>query len=439
MVNGSMTPQDTESDDTQKGPLVSVVMSNFNGSVYLEAAVASVLNQSHAALELILVDDASTDDSGTLIDRLAAQDERVRPILLRQNRGPAGARNVALDAARGDWMAIIDADDLIHPQRIERLLATAKQMGADAIADDLLSFGSADVAGQTLLDQTQAQKVQELTAADLIRSDTVGTGMASLGYLKPLIRKETLASLRYDETLRIGEDFDLYCRLLLAGARFALTPDPTYLYRRHAGSVSHRLSTPSLNRLITAHDALAEQAYKVRPEDRELQQQLGLRKQRLNRALRYQRLVNRVKAKGILTAWRPLWRHPYLLGDVLVSLKDRWRRMMSSARPNGSGRAVSVVLASKDRLQQVSAPPNALRIPAPDTSTPEADRWAERRVMACTLAKLASSGSIDVIAEGPAGLDALGYLPTWRSTRLALEKQDCETRLIPRDVVLDHS
>lgn len=421
---------------TGNGPLVSVIMSNFNGSAYLEAAVTSVLDQSHAALELIVVDDASTDGSQKILHQLATLDDRVRPIELETNLGPAGARNAAIEAARGEWIAIIDADDLVHPQRIERLLATAEQMGADAIADDLLSFGSADVAGQTLLWDDRAERSRRLTATDLIRSDTVVAGLASFGYLKPMIRRDALEPLRYQETLRIGEDFDLYCRLLLGGVIFLTTPDPTYLYRRHTESLSHRLSAAPLTRLIAAHETLAELAAIAHPNDRELRLQLARRKARLERALRYQHLVTALKTQGVLNAARHLWRYPGLLREMLNSLSDRGRRMMSSVWHRSSGETKTVVLAAPDRMDQVSAPPDAIRIPVGAAPSPNASTWSARRAMARRLAKLASRGPIDVIAEGPAGVDALGYLPTWRSTRLALREQNTGTTSIPRDAGL---
>ena len=121
-------------------PLISVVMANFNGAPHLATAVQSVLAQSHQNLELILVDDASTDLSPSVIAELAHTDARIRTIVLDHNGGPGHARNAALEQARGEWVAIVDADDQIHPERFERLLHVARTAGADIVADDLLQF-----------------------------------------------------------------------------------------------------------------------------------------------------------------------------------------------------------------------------------------------------------------------------------------------------------
>lgn len=128
--------------DFGQSPVVSVVMANFRGAAYLPAAMASVLAQSERRLELILADDASDDDSVAIARRIAAQDARVRVIASARNGGPATTRNLALDAARGAWIAVVDSDDLIHPHRLERLIVAAEATGADLIADDLVFFGA---------------------------------------------------------------------------------------------------------------------------------------------------------------------------------------------------------------------------------------------------------------------------------------------------------
>ena len=115
-------------------PVVSVVMANFRGAAHLEPAMASVLAQTERRLELILADDASDDDSVAIARRIAEADERVRVIACARNQGPAATRNLALDAARGDWIAVVDSDDLIHPERLARLIAAAEAAGADLVA-----------------------------------------------------------------------------------------------------------------------------------------------------------------------------------------------------------------------------------------------------------------------------------------------------------------
>ena len=400
-------------------PLVSVIMSNYNGAAYLEDAVASVLAQSHRALELVIADDASTDDSVVILRRLARHDARVKPIELSENAGPAAARNAALDAAQGDWIAIIDADDLIHPERITRLLAAADAEGADMIADDLVSFGAADTAGQTLLSHHGIDTPHQITPAAFYRSDGAATGLASFGYLKPVIRRGTLGPLRYNEALRIGEDFDLYARLLVTGARFMVVPDPTYLYRRHASSISHRLSVSALAQLLAAHDALPPVA------TRDVKRAMRRRRAGLSRALQYQQLVDALKARRWASATGQLLRRPGLLWLLGKSLAERRRKKTSKPEPDT---ALTVVLAAAAQLDAVPAPPDALCIKVERDRAPTA--------LAAHLAKLATQGPVEIIARGEAGLNALGYVPRWGRADLHLDAEAACHAALPRNVTL---
>ena len=127
-------------------PVVSVIMANDRGAAHLARAMASVLAQIERRLELTLADDASDDDSVAIARRFAAQDPRLRVIASARNAGPAATRNLALDMAEGTWIAVVDSDDLIHPERLARLIGAAGNAGVGMVADDLVYFG--DVPGR---------------------------------------------------------------------------------------------------------------------------------------------------------------------------------------------------------------------------------------------------------------------------------------------------
>ena len=114
-------------------PEVSVILPAWNAEACLSAAVESVLRQSFADWELILVDDGSTDGTGALCDTFAARDGRIR-VLHRANGGVSEARNAALDAAHGEWIAFLDADDVYLPAFLETMCSAAKSADADAAA-----------------------------------------------------------------------------------------------------------------------------------------------------------------------------------------------------------------------------------------------------------------------------------------------------------------
>jgi succinoglycan biosynthesis protein ExoO len=118
-------------------PAVSVLIPVYNGGQWLAAAIESVLSQTLSNLEVLVVDDASEDDTVRIAEEFARRDPRVR--LLRQhcNRGQAAARNLALASARGEWVAPVDADDEILPDRLRVLVEAGEQEHADLIADGI--------------------------------------------------------------------------------------------------------------------------------------------------------------------------------------------------------------------------------------------------------------------------------------------------------------
>lgn len=223
-------------------PLVSVIMPCYNSAATLGVAAASVLNQSLTAIELIIVDDGSTDATSQIAEKLADQDARVKPFRQSRNGGQSTARNLAMDVARGIWVAPVDADDEIGRDRLRLLYEAGAAGNADFVADGVHFVGPrsrgtpavlsvADPAGGVAL---------PLSFETLITSDIPLNGQCSLGYLKPMMRRSFLnrCQLRYDEDLRFAEDFHLYAMALLCGARFLLHPECHYFYNQTPVSAS---------------------------------------------------------------------------------------------------------------------------------------------------------------------------------------------------------
>lgn len=301
---------------------ISVLMANYRGAAYLPEAMASVLRQSHADLELIVVDDASGDGSAALVRQAMAQDPRVRLIEQPVNAGPSAARNRAVEAATGEWLAIMDSDDLMHPARLERLLAAATALGADAVADDMLFFGeTVDASGRTLLGSLALTAPKPVDARLFVEANSGRADLPPLGYLKPLVRRSAWGDLRYDEAVRIGEDYDVYLRLILRGARVFLLPEALYLYRRHSASISHRLSVAALEPLIAAHDRSARGL-----SDPALVAAMALRRAGLDRMLAFERLVAAMKGRQAGASLGALAARPGLALELARSVKERMQR-----------------------------------------------------------------------------------------------------------------
>ena len=112
------------------GNFVSVVMPAYNAAATLEASMRSVLEQSHAQLELVVIDDCSSDDSLAIAQRIAARDSRVLVLRLGVNAGVAAARNAGIQAGVGDWIAFLDSDDRWHPDKLRAQLEHMQRTGA---------------------------------------------------------------------------------------------------------------------------------------------------------------------------------------------------------------------------------------------------------------------------------------------------------------------
>jgi glycosyltransferase involved in cell wall biosynthesis len=231
--------------DTVEEPQVSVVMPAYNAAASLGTAVASILRQSLTSLEVVIVDDGSTDATFAVARALAAEDPRVKVFRCPCNRGQAAARNLGLTRARGRWIALVDADDEIAEDRLNLLSEAGEATGADLIADGVVFAGPRQPGTPARLPACEGLNGETTTLSleALIRSDIPLNGLCSFGYLKPLMRRAFLEHWRlcYDEDLRFAEDFNLYVRALMCGGRFVLHPRTLYVYNQTPVSVSRNL------------------------------------------------------------------------------------------------------------------------------------------------------------------------------------------------------
>jgi glycosyltransferase involved in cell wall biosynthesis len=220
----------------------SIIMAAHNAADFIQAAIASALAQTERDFELIVVDDGSTDHTANVVRATAAEDGRVQLLQHKAARGPAAARNTALDRARGDWIAILDSDDAFAPDRLERMIFEAERRDLDILADNLrlIEFETRRVEGPAF-PQAWMANPDPIDLAWLLNRDWPGQiRPLSFGFSKPIIRRAFLEGrgLRYAEDIRSGEDLLLYGECLGAGARFGVMPDALYIYSIRRNSVS---------------------------------------------------------------------------------------------------------------------------------------------------------------------------------------------------------
>jgi glycosyltransferase involved in cell wall biosynthesis len=242
-------------------PVASVIIPAWNAAEYLERAVGSALSQTEQHVEVLIVNDASTDATGEIAAALAKQDQRVSALTTSIVHGPSAARNVAIAAARGRWIAPLDADDWFKPERVERLVAEAERRGLDLLADNLdLTDHETGLDLGPAVDPQLMALTGEMSLGRFLRSDWPGRNLRfrGAGFLKPIIRRTFLAkhNLCYDERFRLGEDTLFYATAMASGARFGVTASSFYYYSVRLQSISHR-SHPTAE-LIDVNDCIAK-------------------------------------------------------------------------------------------------------------------------------------------------------------------------------------
>ena len=284
---------------------VSVVIPAFNAEATIERAIASACRQTERRLEIIVVDDASSDQTPVIVAEAAKSDARVR--LLRQpaNAGPAAARNRGITAAKGDWIAPLDADDSYLPERLAKLLDLADRAGADMVADNILLCHMDDQAqGAAMIPPALLSQPAELTTAEFIARNVGSprTPRVSYGFLKPLLRAGFLREKRiaYDERNRFAEDFMLYVRCLTNGARWWLLPEPMYCYAINPGSLTEQQSSHDLMRIRQMEsDLLADPAV---VQDPILVRAIHRHKTVVDRCYYYRAFTDAVKSRDLRCA-----------------------------------------------------------------------------------------------------------------------------------------
>jgi len=203
----------------QSKPRISILLSVYNGEAFLSNAIKSITNQTFSDFEFICIDDGSTDSSYNILANEAKLDKRI-VIYRTENLGLAAALNNGIDIARGFWIARMDADDIACTTRLEKQINLLTSSGAD-ICGTSLKFMDARGPYNWNFPRTH----QEICLRMLFRS--------AIAHPTAVIRTDLAKRLRYNATLRQGQDYDLWTRAAIAGAKFVNHPEPLLKYRRH--------------------------------------------------------------------------------------------------------------------------------------------------------------------------------------------------------------
>lgn len=213
--------------------LVSIIIPCYNVEIYLERCISSVASQHYNHLEIILVDDGSTDQSGRIIDKWAQKDPRIR-VTHQINSGVSAARNAGLRSASGSWIIQLDSDDYLAPYAIAHLVQTAKATGADMVICDF-EKGS----DETFPFAGMKSPVSRITDGISAIRHIYDGDHSALRYAVPwckMCRKQLYDGIQYPEG-KIFEDIYTTHKLLYRCNRIAVLDEPLFYYYQRPGSI----------------------------------------------------------------------------------------------------------------------------------------------------------------------------------------------------------
>lgn len=218
-------------------PKVSVIVPVYNVERFLPRCLDSIVGQTFRDLEIICVDDGSPDRSIDILNRYAAQDDRIR-VISQENRGLGGARNRGFDAATGEFILYVDSDDWIDPDYCEKLYAAAVGAGADVACCSIRKIRPSHEKWTIRFDRTEE-------VADVRSKFAVCHCPPDFYVMNKLLRREMLLrlELRFREHAYY-EDVEYLMRVLGEGGRLVTVPDTAYRYVVNGASITKSTQTP---------------------------------------------------------------------------------------------------------------------------------------------------------------------------------------------------
>jgi|SRR5690554_969422 len=283
-------------------PQVSVVIPAYNAAGMIEMAVESVLRQTVADIEVVVCNDASTDHTLQILQSI--KDPRLVVLSNTVNEGEGVARNRAIAAARGEWVAVLDADDVWDERRLENMLAATNNETDVMVFDDLLicHHTSAGLVPWRKMRGSKAFNGNGKAPVDVAAESWAGSYQF---LIKPLIHTNTLhESGVQHSTLKFGADTEFFLRLIAKGMRLRYVPGAYYWYRITPNSASANAKRMDLM------NGMLESLLPL------LERQPALQEAIRNR-IRYRTLLQHLKAGRILDAGKIFWQDPRIFSEFI--------------------------------------------------------------------------------------------------------------------------
>lgn len=248
----------TDETKPSSSPLVSIIVPIRNSKHYLDDCVNSLRSQTYPDLEIILVDDGSTDGSAELCDAMAQTDQRIR-VTHQPCRGVSAARNAGLDAATGAFVTFVDSDDSLRREAVAEAVRCAITHSADMV---VFGYDVIEEHADGSVTEQESKTVRQQNVIDTRRrhEKTVANQLCALDNDEllyqcwgKLYRRSSIGDLRFAENIAFGEDMLFVLDLLTRGIRMAFLQRCLYVYRQHMGSLVRGFRFGKAQELEYAH------------------------------------------------------------------------------------------------------------------------------------------------------------------------------------------
>ena len=224
-----------------KNPIVSVIVPVYNTEKYIDKCIQSIVNQTYESLEIVVIDDGSTDKSTLICDKWKDKDSRIK-VIHKKNGGLSDARNIGIDNSSGEFVCFVDSDDIISPNMVEDLMNIVLCNNNDIVCCNFARFIDGEEIKYTRYSKTRSVSQQE--AIKLLLKDEITNHVCN-----KLFRKQVFKDIRFPIG-RKYEDIGVMYKLILNSDKIIITDGKYYGYTIRNESITNTVKQEAINDMI---------------------------------------------------------------------------------------------------------------------------------------------------------------------------------------------